>query len=64
MEEEKKPKTIDKLKHILLTGESLANEKRKAELRPKIEMADKTFRVGLLFFFLLFWIIVIWRYFV
>ncbi|MBP3703104.1 MAG: hypothetical protein J6I65_04870 [Lachnospiraceae bacterium] len=57
------PTFREKFKHILMTGESLANEQRKAEIKPKIDLADKAYRFVLLFFFLLFWVIAIWRYF-
>lgn len=60
---EQEPNFKERFKHLIMTGESVANEKRKAEIQPKIDMADKTFRFGLLFFFLLFWVIAIWRFF-
>ena len=51
-----------KFKHLVMTGESTANEKRKSEIAPKVEMADKTYRVILFFFILIFWIVLIVRY--
>ena len=60
----KEPGTMKKIKHILLTGESLATEKRRAERKSEIEMGDKTYRFLLIFFFLLFWVIMIWKAFV
>lgn len=60
---ENEPTFREKFTHLIMTGESLANEKRKAEIKPKIDMADKAYRFVLLFFFLLFWIILIWQYF-
>lgn len=59
----KQPSAMEKIKHILLTGESLADEKRKAERKTQIEMGDKTYRFLLMFFFLLFWVITIWKAF-
>ncbi len=58
MEDEKDLKPLDKIKQIIAAGELNANKDRKAELQPKIDMADKVFQTGLLLFFLLFFIII------
>ena len=61
--EETKTSFRDNFKNLIMTGETLANEERKAQIKPKIDLADKAYRFVLLFFFLLFWVIVIWQYF-
>lgn len=58
-----KPNAMEKIKHIIMTGESVGSEQRRAELEPKIGMADKTYRFVLIFFVLLFWVVVIWKNF-
>lgn len=64
MEDDKKEKAIKSIKRVVSNGVSHANKERKAELQPKIDMADRIFQMGLLFFFLLFFIIIAVVYFV
>ena len=53
----------DDFKHLVLTGERRANEERKAELKPHIEMADHAYKLGLGLVVVIFFVIMTLTYF-